>query len=173
MKTVLNGFINAIISKIENGFADVATLTPDIDGIPFHMKDWIQISGPLFYGGSINDDIYVCICLDGCCSDRLEIYQKYGYRKEDGDAGIAKYYKWSEVDNIAREVEDIVVTLVGVSKANAFVSDDVFIEISRRQMAEANDKIQKHKKNKMIIYVFIAILTPILLFLLAWIMGEI
>ncbi len=173
MKTVLNGYINAIIAKIKNGFDDVSTLTPDIDGIPFNLKNWIQISGPLFYGGSINDDIDVRICLDGCNSDRLEIYQKYGYRKENGDAAVRKYYKWSEIDSIAMEVEDIVVSLVGVSNANAFVSDDVYIEISRKYTAEANTKIQKHKKSSLITYVSIAILTPILLFLIAWIMGEI
>ena len=49
MKTVLNGYINSVIRKIENGFNDVSTLTPDIEGIPFQMNDWIQISGPLFY----------------------------------------------------------------------------------------------------------------------------
>lgn len=173
MRTVLNGFINSIIAKIKNGFDDVATLTPDIDGIPFQMKDWIQISGPLFYGGTKNDDIYVCICLDGCNSDRLEIYQKFGYRKEENDAGVTKYYKWSEADKIANEVEEIVVTLVGESKANAFVSDDLFIEISKRQIADAKIKTQKQKKSELITYICIAILTPILLFLLAWIMGEI
>lgn len=173
MKTVLNGFINSIITKIKNGFDDVSTLTPDVESIPFGMKDWIQISGPLFYGGAENDDIYVCICLEGCNSDKLEIYQKFGYRKEGNNAGITKYYKWNEADNIANEVEEIVVTLVGESKANAFVSDDVFIEISKRQITDAKVKTQKQKNNRLITYICIAILTPILLFLLAWIMGEI
>ena len=81
MKTVLNGFISAVVSKIENGYDDVATLTPDIDAIPFGMRNWIQISGALFYGQAPQDDITVTICLDGCNSDRLPIYQKYGYHR--------------------------------------------------------------------------------------------
>ena len=173
MKTVLYNFVNSIINKIENGFDDVATLTPDIDGIPFKMKDWIQISGPLFYGGAKNDDIYVCICLDGCNSDRLDIYQKFGYRKEKNDAGVTKYYKWNEANKIAYEVEEIVVALVGESIANTFVSDDVFIEISKRQLENARTSAKQQKRNTMIIYICIAIFTPIILFLLAWIMGEI
>jgi hypothetical protein len=172
MKTVLNTFINSIVSKIENGYNDVATLTPDVDSIPFGMRNWIQISGPLFYDRPPQDDITVTICLDGCNSDKLPIYQKYGYRRYDNDEGITKCYHWNERDNIANEVEDIVVTLVGVSKANTFVSDEMFTKIITKQQSAHEAETRRWKKINLIACLCAAILTPIILFLLAWIMGE-
>ena len=172
MKTVLNTFINSIVSKIENGYNDVATLTPDVDSIPFGMRNWIQISGPLFYDRPPQDDITVTICLDGCNSDKLPIYQKYGYQRYDNDEGITKCYHWNERDNIANEVEDIVVKLVGVSKANTFVSDEKFTKIITGQQSAHKAEIRRWKKIKLIACLCAAIITPIILFLLAWIMGE-
>ena len=172
MKTILNGFINSIIAKIQNGHDDVATLTPDIEGIPFAMKNWIQISGPLFYGRELQDDITVTICLAGCNSDKLPIYQKYGYQRYDDDEGITKCYHWDERDNIANEVEDIVVTLVGENKANTFVSDEMFTKIITEQQSAHKVETRRWKKINLIVCLCTAILTPLILFLVAWIMGE-
>ena len=173
MKTVLNGFINSIIAKIENGYDDVATLTPDVESIPFAMKDWIQISGALFYGRELQDDITVTICLDGCNSDKLAIYQKYGYHRYDNDEGITKCYHWDERDNIANEVEDIVVTLIGATKANTFVSDEMFTKIITEQQNAHKAETRGWKQTRLIILLCAAILTPIIIFFLAWIMEEI
>ena len=173
MKTVLNGFINSIIAKIENGYDDVATLTPDVESIPFGMRNWIQISGPIFYDRPPQDDITVTICLDGCNSDKLPIYQKYGYHRYDNDEGITKCYHWDERDNIANEVEDIVVKLVGVSKANTFVSDEMFTKIITEQQNAHKAETRGWKQTRLIILLCAAILTPIIIFFLAWIMEEI
>lgn len=170
-RTVLYGYVNSIITKIENGFDDVATLTPDKDGIPFQIRNWIQISGPLFYGGAKNDDIYVCICLHGCDSDRLKIYKRFGYRKEGDNAGLTKYYKWSEVDKIANEVEEIVVTLVGESKANAFLSDDEFAEMTKRQMADARTTAQRQNRKEWLIGLLIAAVISLLTFAIAFLVA--
>ena len=172
MKTVLNGFINSIIAKIENGYDDVATLTPDVDSIPFGMRNWIQISGALFYGRELQDDITVTICLNGCNSDRLPIYQKYGYHRYDNDEGITKCYHWDERYKIANEVEDIVVKLVGVSKANTFVSDDAFDEIIKRHIGTNTTNTSRLKPKQIILYICVAILTIIVLFTWAWVIGE-
>ena len=171
MKTVLNAFISSIISKIENGYNDVATLTPDVDGIPFRMRNWIQISGPLFYDRPPQDDITVTICLDGCNSDKLPIYQKYGYQRYDNDEGITKCYHWDERGNIANEVEDIVVELVGESKANTFVSDEMFTKILENQMQNAQTEASRQKK-RVIVCLSAVILVPLIVFLLALIYGE-
>lgn len=173
MKTVLNGFINSIIAKIENGYNDVATLTPDVDSIPFGMRNWIQISGPLFYDRPPQDDITVTICLDGCNSDKLPIYQKYGYHRYDNDEGITKCYHWDERDNIANEVEDIVVKLVGAAKANTFASDEMFTKIITEQQNAHKEETRRWKQIHLIACLCAAILTPIIIFFLAWIMGEI
>lgn len=173
MKTVLNGFINSIIAKIENGYDDVATLTPDVESIPFGMRNWIQISGPLFYDRPPQDDITVTICLDGCNSDKLPIYQKYGYHRYDNDEGITKCYHWDERDNIANEVEDIVVTLIGATKANTFVSDEMFTKIITEQQNAHKEETRRWKQIHLIACLCAAILTPIIIFFLAWIMGEI
>lgn len=172
MKTVLYGFISSIISKIENGYDDVATLTPDIDAIPFGMRNWIQISGALFYGQAPQDDITVTICLDGCNSDRLPIYQKYGYHRYDNDEGITKCYHWDERNNIANEVEEIVVTLVGAANANAFASDEMFTKIITDQQSAHEAETRKWKKTHLIACLCAAILTPSIIFFLAWIFGE-
>ena len=147
MKTVLNGFISAVVSKIENGYNDVATLTPDVDSIPFGMRNWIQISGPLFYDRPPQDDITVTICLDGCNSDKLPIYQKYGYQRYDNDEGITRCYHWDERNNIANEVEDIVVILVGANKANTFASDEMFTKIITDQQSAHEAETRKWKKH--------------------------
>lgn len=172
MKTALYGFINSIVSRIENGFDDVATLTLDIDGIPFQMKNWIQISGPLFYGGAPHDDIYVTICLDGYNSDELEVYQKYKYHKEKGDEGMTKHYKWTEKDKIANEIEEIVVALLGEYKANAFVSDEVFIKLANRQISVSKSNNRKSVKSQLKIYLLSVVFAVILLLVLALLMGE-
>ena len=172
MKTVLNGFISSIISKIENGYDDVATLTPDIDAIPFGMRNWIQISGALFYGQAPQDDITVTICLEGCNSDKLPIYQKYGYHRYDNDEGITKCYHWDERNNIANEVEDIVVTLVGVANANAFASDEMFTKIITDQQSAHEAETRKWKKTHLTVCLCTAILTLFIIFFLAWIFGE-
>ena len=171
MKTILNTFINSIVSKIENGYNDVATLTPDVDSIPFGMRNWIQISGPLFYDRPPQDDITVTICLDGCNSDKLPIYQKYGYQRYDNDEGITKCYHWDERGNIANEVEDIVVTLVGESKANTFVSDDAFNEILKRHIGKNNTSMSKPKQIMLSILWFV-ILTLIVTLCSLWAMGA-
>lgn len=171
-KTVLNGFINSIIAKIENGYDDVATLTPDIEGVPFAIKNWIQISGALFFGRELQDDITVTICLAGCNSDKLPIYQKYGYQRYDEDEGITKCYHWDERDKIANEVEDIVVTLVGATKANTFMSDEMFTKIITEQQSAHKSETRRRKQTRLVILLSVAILTPLVLFLLAWIMGE-
>lgn len=171
MKTVLNGFISSIISKIENGYDDVATLTPDIDAIPFRMKNWIQISGALFYGQAPQDDITVTICLERCNSDKLPIYQKYGYHRYDNDEGITKCYHWDERNNIANEVEDIVVTLVGAANANAFASDEMFTKIITDQQSAHEAETRKWKKTHLTVCLCAAILTPFIIFFLAWIFG--
>ena len=170
MKTVLNAFISSIISKIENGYNDVATLTPDVDGIPFKMRNWIQIAGPLFFDRPAQDDIIVTICLDGCNSDKLPIYQKYGYQRYDNDEGITKCYHWDERGNIANEVEDIVVTLVGESKANTFVSDDAFNEILKSHIGKNNTSMSKPKQIMLSILWFV-ILTLIVTLCSLWAMG--
>ena len=170
--TVLNGFISSIISKIENGYDDVATLTPDIDAIPFGMRIWIQISGALFYGQAPQDDITVTICLEGCNSDKLPIYQKHGYHRYDNDEGITKCYHWDERDKIANEVEDIVVTLVGAANANAFASDEMFTKIIKDQQSAHETETRRWKKITLIVCLCVAIVTPLLLFFLAWIFGE-
>lgn len=172
MKTVLNGFISSIISKIENGYDDVATLTPDIDAIPFGMRNWIQISGALFYGQAPQDDITVTIFLDGCNSDKLPIYQKYGYHRYDNDEGITKCYHWDERNNIANEVEDIVVTLVGAAKANTFASDEMFTRIIKDQQSTHEAETRKWKKTHLTVCLCTATLTPFIIFFLAWIFGE-
>lgn len=172
MKTVLNGFISSIISKIENGYDDVATLTPDIDAIPFGMRNWIQISGALFYGQAPKDDITVTICLDGCNSDKLPIYQKYGYHRYDNDEGITKCYHWDERNNIANEVEDIVVTLVGAAYANAFANDEMFTKIITDQQSAHETETRKWKKIHLTVCLCAAILAPLIIFFLAWIFGE-
>ena len=81
------------------------------------------------------------------------------------------------MNRIADEVEEMVIVLVGEETANAFVSDEVFIEISNSKIeqkrAKAELDIQKQKRTNFIVYLSLAILTPILLLLLAWIMGEI
>lgn len=171
-KTILSKFINSIVSKIENGYDDVATLTPDIDAIPFGMRNWIQISGALFYGQAPQDDITVTICLDGCNSDRLPIYQKYGYHRYDNDEGITKCYHWDERYNIANEVEDIVVTLVGAAKANTFASDEMFTKIIKDQQSTHESETRKWKKINLIVCICTAILVPLIMFFLAWVMGE-
>lgn len=170
MKTVLIGFINSIISKIENGFDDVSTLTPDIDAIPFGMQNWIQISGPLFYGGEPHGDICVTVCLDGCNSDKLAIYQKYGYHRGQGDEGITKYYHWSERDKIANEVEDIVVTLIGVAKANTFVSNEVFTKIMLNQSNTRTNDVNMSKKQTFI-SICLAILILSLIAFVSWVVA--
>ena len=170
-KTILSKFINSIVSKIENGYDDVATLTPDIDAIPFGMRNWIQISGALFYGQAPQDDITVTICLDGCNSDRLPIYQKYGYHRYDNDEGITKCYHWDERYKIANEVEDIVVTLVGAAKANTFASDEMFTKIIKDQQSAHEAETRKWKKINVIVCICTAILAPLIIFLLAWIFG--
>ena len=172
MKTVLSGFINSIVSKIENGYNDVATLTPDVDSIPFGMRNWIQISGPLFYDRPPQDDITVTISLDGCNSDKLPIYQKYGYHRYDNDEGITKCYHWNERDNIANEVEDIVITLVGAAKANTFASDEMFTKIIMDQQRAHESETRKWKKINLIVCICTAILVPLIMFFLAWVMGE-
>ena len=171
-KTILSKFINSIVSKIENGYDDVATLTPDIDAIPFGMRNWIQISGALFYGQAPQDDITVTICLDGCNSDRLPIYQKYGYHRYDNDEGITKCYHWDERYKIANEVEDIVVTLVGAAKANTFASDEMFTKIIKDQQSTHESETRKWKKINLIVCICTAILVPLIMFFLAWVMGE-
>lgn len=50
MKTTLFEHINSVVRKIKNGYDDVATLTPDIEGIPYNLSNVIQIAGPLFCG---------------------------------------------------------------------------------------------------------------------------
>ena len=170
--TVLNGFISSIVSKIENGYDDVATLTPDIDAIPFGMRNWIQISGALFYGQAPQDDITVTICLDGCNSDRLPIYQKYGYHRYDNDEGITKCYHWDERYKIANEVEDIVVTLVGAAKANTFASDEMFTKIIKDQQSAHEAETHKWRKINVIVCICTAILVPLIIFFFAWIFGE-
>ena len=172
MKTVLNGFINSIIAKIENGYDDVATLTPDVESIPFGMRNWIQISGPIFYDRPPQDDITVTICLDGCNSDKLPIYQKYGYHRYDNDEGITKCYHWDERDNIANEVEDIVITLVGAANANAFASDEMFTKIITDQQNAHKAETHRWKKIHLIACLCAAILVPLIIFLLACIFGE-
>lgn len=81
------------------------------------------------------------------------------------------------MNRIADEVEEVVIALVGEETANAFVSDEVFIQISNSKIeqkrAKAELDIQKQKRTNFIVYLSLAILTPILLLLLAWIMGEI
>lgn len=125
----------------------MATLTPDVDLIPYKMTSWIQIAGSVFFGESKNDEIYVCICLDGCSSVRIPIYREYGFRRENiGDSGIAKYYKLEEACNIANEVEDIVITLAGESIANSFVSDEVFTKILQASIAEQQMQLKERKK---------------------------
>ena len=171
-RTILNGFISSIVSKIENGYDDVATLTPDIDAIPFGMRNWIQISGALFYGQAPQDDITVTICLDGCNSDRLPIYQKYGYHRYDNDEGITKCYHWDERYKIANEVEDIVVTLVGAAKANTFASDEMFTKIIKDQQSAHEAETRKWKKINVIVCICTAILAPLIIFFFAWIFGE-
>ena len=171
-KTVLSQFINSIVSKIENGYDDVATLTPDIDAIPFGMRNWIQISGALFYGQAPQDDITVTICLDGCNSDRLPIYQKYGYHRYDNDEGITKCYHWDERYKIANEVEDIVVTLVGAAKANTFASDEMFTKIIKDQQSAHEAETHKWRKINVIVCICTAILVPLIIFFFAWIFGE-
>ena len=171
-KTILNGFINSIIAKIENGYDDVATLTPDIEGVPFAIKNWIQISGALFFGRELQDDITVTICLAGCNSDKLPIYQKYGYQRYDEDEGITKCYHWDERDKIANEVEDIVVTLVGAAKANTFASDEMFTKIIKDQQSAHEAETRKWKKINLIVCICTAILTPLIIFFWAWIYGE-
>ena len=172
-KTVLSKFINSIVSKIETGYDDVATLTPDIDAIPFGMRNWIQISGALFYGQAPQDDITVTICLDGCNSDRLPIYQKYGYHRYDNDEGITKCYHWDERYKIANEVEDIVVTLVGTAKANAFVSDEMFTKISENKLLSAKTEASRQKKQYLIVSLLcFVILTLIVSLCSLWVMGA-
>ena len=171
-KTVLSKFINSIVSKIENGYDDVATLTPDIDAIPFGMRNWIQISGALFYGQAPQDDITVTICLYGCNSDRLPIYQKYGYHRYDNDEGITKCYHWDERYKIANEVEDIVVTLVGAAKANTFASDEMFTKIIKDQQSAHEAETHKWRKINVIVCICTAILVPLIIFFFAWIFGE-
>ncbi len=175
MKTVLNGYISSVIRKIENGFNDVSTLTPDIEGIPFQMNDWIQISGPLFYSDEPKGDIIVTVCINSYVADKDSIYRRFGFSIDD--SGVNKCYKWEDMNRIADEVEEMVIALVGEETANAFVSDEVFIEISNSKIeqkrAKAELDIQKQKRTNFIIYLSLAILTPILLLLLAWIMGEI
>ena len=83
MKTVLNGYINSIIRKIENGFNDVSTLTPDIEGIPFQMNNWIQISGPLFYSDEPKGDIIVTVCINSYVADKDSIYRRFGFSIDD------------------------------------------------------------------------------------------
>ena len=171
-KTDLSKFSNSIVSKIENGFDDVATLTPDIDAIPFGMRNWIQISGALFYGQAPQDDITVTICLNGCNSDRLPIYQKYGYHRYDNDEGITKCYHWDERYKIANEVEDIVVTLVGAAKANTFASDEMFTKIIKDQQSAHEAETHKWRKINVIVCICTAILAPLIIFFFAWIFGE-
>ena len=172
MKTVLNAFISSIISKIENGYNDVATLTPDVDDIPFKMRNWIQIAGPLFFDRPAQDDIIVTICLDGCNSDKLPIYQKYGYQRYDNDEGITKCYHWDERGNIANEVEDIVVTLVGESKANTFVSDEMFTKILENQMQNAKTEASRQKKRVILYTLGFIVLTLIVSLCSLWAMGA-
>ena len=173
MKTILNTFINSTVSKIENGYNDVATLTPDVDSIPFGMRNWIQISGPLFYDRPPQDDITVTICLDGCNSDKLPIYQKYGYHRYDNDEGITKCYHWDERDNIANEVEDIVVTLVGAAKANTFASDEMFTKISENKLISTKTEASRQKKQYLIVSLLcFVILTLIVSLCSLWVMGA-
>lgn len=173
MKTNLNLFISSIITKIENGYDDVATFTPDIEGIPYAMKNWIQIAGGLFYGEAQKDDITVTICLDGYDSNKLPIYQKYGYHRYDDDGCIAKPYHWDERDKIANEVEDIVVTLVGTAKANAFVSDEMFTKISENKLLSAKTEASKQKKQYLIVSLLcFVILTLIVSLCSLWAMGA-
>lgn len=172
MKTVLNAFISSIISKIENGYNDVATLTPDVDSIPFGMRNWIQISGPLFYDRPPQDDITVTICLDGCNSDKLPIYQKYGYQRYDNDEGITKCYHWDERDNIANEVEDIVVTLVGESKANTFASDEMFTKICENKIQSAKTEASRQKKRVIVYTLCFVVLTLIATLCALWVEGA-
>jgi hypothetical protein len=110
--------------------------------------------------------------LDGCNSDKLPIYQKYGYQRYDNDEGITKCYHWDERGNIANEVEDIVVTLVGESKANNFVSDEMYTKIGENKILSAQVEASKQKKRQVIISLLCAaILTPLLILLLAVLMG--
>ena len=172
MKTVLNGFINSIIAKIENGYDDVATLTPDVDSIPFGMRNWIQISGPLFYDRPPQDDITVTISLDGCNSDKLPIYQKYGYHRYDNDEGITKCYHWNERDNIANEVEDIVITLVGAAKANTFASDEMFTKICENKIQSAKTEASRQKKRVILYTLCFIVLTLIATLCALWAEGA-
>lgn len=171
--TVLNGYIHSIISKIENGYNDVATLTPDVEGIPFRMKSWIQIAGPLFYEGAKDDDIYVCICLDGCNSEKLEIYQRFGFKKEQNDAGLTKYYKQSEADKIAEELEEIVVTLIGEVEANKFISDEEFTRISHEKVPTIQViDAKKQMKKKLVFLLIFSLIIVIVILGVVLISGE-
>lgn len=80
---------------------------------------------------------------------------------------------WDERDKIANEVEDIVVTLVGATKANTFVSDEMFTKIITEQQSAHKSETRRRKQTRLVILLSAAILTPLVLFLLAWIMGEV
>lgn len=164
MKTTLFEHINSVVRKIKNGYDDVATLTPDIEGIPYNLSNVIQIAGPLFCGAKKNDDVVVTISVDGCYNHVPDVARKFGFAKqEDNSSGIFKCYNWSDIDNIACEVEEIIISLLGETIANSFVSDEVFIAIMEKQQAQLNSqaKAQRIKYNVlgMLIAVVIMVIT--------------
>ena len=101
---------------------------------------------------------------DGCYNHVPDVARKFGFEKqEDNSSGIFKCYNWSDIDNIACEVEEIIISLLGETIANSFVSDEVFIAIMEKQQAQLNSqaKAQRIKYNVlgMLIAVVIMVIT--------------
>ena len=82
-------------------------------------------------------------------SDKVSIYEKFGFGNDDNpqDDCVAKWYKWDERNSIAKDVEELVIALAGESKANSFISDDAYNEISSRKLEQMREE-EKRKKRR-------------------------
>ena len=161
----LHKFVSEIIRKISNGYDDVSTLTTKANqNRPANLlTEWIQIAGPLFYNQGKDGDIYVEIVIESYTSNPSSVYNKFGFQRTDeqntADINYHKYYKQSETQNIANEIEELIVALTDQNKLSSFVNYEYILP-----QANTADPELKKARRKLWVQMIVLIISMIFSF---------